>query len=106
LQGTPEDRVVTSARREACWAVGMWGVAFLYTLIYCLHYGYDPRTPAELGFVLWFPRWVFWGIVIPWWICIFASVYFAFYVMGDEPLDREPPPDVDNTLPSAEVNGG
>ena len=39
--------------------------------------------------MLWFPDWVFWGIVVPWVICVLVSVVFAFRIMGDEPLGDE-----------------
>ena len=80
-----EDPVVTAARREASIALGMWVVATLYTLSYCYLHGYN-RSIDSLTFVLWFPDWVFWGIVVPWGVCILASIVFAFRIMGDEPL--------------------
>jgi hypothetical protein len=80
-----EDPVVTSARREASIALGTWLAAMLYTVTYCYLNGYG-RDVESLTFVLWFPDWVFWGIVVPWGICILFSTWFAFRIMGDEPL--------------------
>ncbi len=80
-----EDPVVRSARREAALALGIWLVAMIYTITYCYLHGYG-RTAESLTFVLWFPDWVFWGIVVPWGICVLISVVFAFGFMGDEPL--------------------
>ncbi len=82
------DPVVKAARREAALALGMWLVAMIYTITYCYWHGYG-RTVESLAFVLWFPDWVFWGIVVPWVICVLGSVVFAFRVMGDESLGEE-----------------
>jgi hypothetical protein len=83
-----EDPLVRSSRREAALALGIWLVALAYTLTYCYLHGYN-RSPESLTFVLWFPDWVFWGIVVPWIVCVVVSTYFAFRVMGDEPLGEE-----------------
>ena len=91
-----EDPVVRAARREALMALAMWVAAMTYTLTYCYLNGYG-RTVDSLTFVLWFPDWVFWGIVVPWSICILASTVFAFRIMGNEPLDDEV--EADSSLP-------
>jgi hypothetical protein len=83
-----EDTLVRHARREAALALSMWLVAMLYTITYCHLHGYG-RQADSLTFVLWFPDWVFWGIVLPWGICVLASVVFAFRIMGDESLGEE-----------------
>jgi hypothetical protein len=83
-----EDPVVKAARREAAIALGMWLVALVYSVTYCYLNGYG-RSVESLTFVLWFPDWVFWGIVVPWGICILLSTVFAFRVMGSESLGEE-----------------
>jgi hypothetical protein len=89
LASPHEDPVVRSARREAIWAFAMWLLAGIYTLTYCYLYGYGARPIEELGFVLWFPDWVFWGIIFPWIVCTLVTIFFAYRVMGDEPLGDE-----------------
>jgi hypothetical protein len=91
LPRAPEDPVVRSARREAIWAFAVWLAAAVYTLSYCYLYGYGSRPLDEVQFVLWFPDWVFWGIVVPWFACTVVTIYFAYFVMGDEPLDAAQP---------------
>lgn len=83
-----EDTLVRHARREAAIALSMWLAAMIYSVGYCYLHGYG-RTAESLTFVLWFPDWVFWGIVAPWGICTLASLVFAFLIMGDEPLGEE-----------------
>jgi hypothetical protein len=83
-----DDPVLKAARREALMALGMWLVALAYTVTYCYLNGYG-RSVESLTFVLWFPDWVFWGIVVPWGICILASTVFAFRIMGNESLGED-----------------
>ena len=83
-----EDTVVRAARREASLALGIWFAAMVYTVSYCYTYGYG-RSVESLSFVLWFPDWVFWGIVVPWGVCVLGSIPFAFRFMGDESLGEE-----------------
>jgi len=82
-----EDLLVHRARREAALALATWLVAMLYAISYCYTHGYG-RSVEDLTFVLWFPDWVFWGIVVPWGVCVLVSVVFAFRIMGDEPLGK------------------
>jgi hypothetical protein len=105
-----EDTLVRHARREAAIALSMWLVAMIYTVTYCYRNGYG-RDADSLSFVLWFPDWVFWGIVLPWGICALSSIAFAFRIMGDEPLgeeiDADPAELVDpGLLGSGEVRDG
>ena len=101
-----EDPVVKAARREAAIALGMWLVALVYTITYCYLKGYG-RSVESLSFVLWFPDWVFWGIVVPWGICILLSTVFAFRVMGGESLgDEIDGPGSDTTGADGEVPRG
>ena len=80
-----EDPVVRSGRREALWTLSLWLAAAIYSVTYCTLWGYD-RPIERLRFVLWFPDWVFWGIVAPWGVCTVVSIYFALYVIEDDPL--------------------
>ena len=46
------------------------------------------RDPKSLTFILGFPDWIFWGIVVPWAVCTVVSGLFAFCFMKDEDLDN------------------
>lgn len=83
---TRELPLLKSARREALIAFAMWFTAMVYSVGYCVQFGYG-RTAESLTFVLGFPDWVFWGLVLPWGVCTVASSLFAFFVMKDEDLD-------------------
>lgn len=104
MSSPQEDILVRRARFEAALALGIWLVALVYSVGYCYAFGYD-RPVESLRFVLWFPDWVFWGIVAPWAVCILFSLVFAFRIMGDEPLgaavDAEEPPAADGEVTHA-----
>lgn len=97
-----EDPLLRNARREACLALGMWLAAMTYTITYCYLHGYN-RAPESLTFVLWFPDWVFWGIVLPWGVCVVVSTVFAFFIMGDESLGVDPDAPPENGAGPREV---
>ncbi len=101
-----EDPLVRSARREALAALILWLVAMVYTIGYCYLNGYG-RSPESLTFVLWFPDWVFWGIIVPWGLCALGSLPFAFRIMGDEPLGDDTTNELDaGTVHDAQREGG
>lgn len=83
-----EDPLLRSARREALYVLVMWLGALAYTVGYCARYGYG-RSADDLQFVLGFPDWVFWGIVVPWAVCIALSSLLAFGIMADADLGEE-----------------
>jgi len=78
--------LLKSARREAVAALMIWMIATVYSIGYCCTYGYG-RDPQSLTYVLGFPDWVFWGIVVPWGTCTIVSGLFAFCFMKDEDLE-------------------
>ncbi len=78
--------LLKSARREAVAALGIWLIATIYSVGWCCLFGYQ-RDPKTLTFVLGFPDWVFWGLVLPWGVCTVVSTVFAFWFMKDEDLD-------------------
>ncbi|HEY2838815.1 MAG TPA: hypothetical protein VGJ26_06690 [Pirellulales bacterium] len=94
-----EDPLVTSARREALFALVVWGAATIYSVGYCALNGYN-RSAESLTFVLWFPDWIFWGVIVPWFSCLAVSFCFAMFYMRDDDLGvaaegdsaGEPPP--------------
>jgi hypothetical protein len=83
-----EDPALRQARREAAFVLLLWAGALTYTVVYCTRYGYD-RSLDSLTFVLGFPDWVFWGIVVPWALCLVVSCLFAAFFMRDEDLGED-----------------
>lgn len=82
--------LLKSARREALIAFMIWFAAMVYSVGYCVQYGYK-RTSESLKFVFGFPDWVFWGLVVPWGVCTIVATLFALFVMKDEDLDGDVP---------------
>ena len=66
----------------------LFGGAVAYTVIYCAFNGYG-RSMADLTFVLGFPDWIFWGVIVPWSVCIILSYGFAMFFMRDEDLGKD-----------------
>lgn len=91
------DPVFVSARREALAVAGISLVAGIYTIVVCgmMGYGRDPKT---LTFVLGFPDWIFWGIVLPWTVCVGVSLYFGATFMCDEDLGEDEPASADRDI--------
>ena len=84
-----EDPVVTSSRREAIVATLMWAAALIYSVGYCYKHGYNRPLDKDLNgmdFYFGWPDWVFWGVVVPWLVCVVASTIFAFFFMSDGKL--------------------
>lgn len=86
----PEDPVVRSARREALVVFAVWLCAMTYVVTYCYLNGYN-RSLDSLKFVFGFPDWIFYGIVVPWTICVVFSIWFGATFMRDEELGEELP---------------
>jgi hypothetical protein len=83
-----EDPLVCTARREAL-AVALVAVtAMIYTVGYCTRFGYG-RAGEPLRFVLGFPDWVFWGILVPWGVCVVIAAGFSWWFAHDEDLGAE-----------------
>ena len=103
-----------------------WLICFCYTITYCYLYGYlnhhphaaatgpaigslfgnlesfdrDPaslQTPLGLGI----PDWVFWGVCLPWLICLVGTCIYCTFFIADDPLD---PIDPKSTSPTANAD--
>lgn len=88
MSGPKEDPVLQSSRREAIAVLITWLAALIYTVTYCYLNGYN-REYESLTFVFGFPDWVFWGIVIPWAICVVLSYLFSYWFIRDEDFGGE-----------------
>ena len=80
-----EDPVLTSSRREALLVLAIWTAACTYSISVCYAWGYG-RDAATLTYVLGFPDWIFWGVILPWTICTAACYVLAYFVIADDDL--------------------
>lgn len=76
------------AAREALVAFAIWILFLIYVVGYSVTFGYE-RDMESLTFVLGFPDWVFWGIVVPWLVSIPIAWWFAMFFMVDETWEGE-----------------
>jgi len=88
--------LLKAARREALIAFSMWLTATAYSVAYCCTFGYG-RKAESLTYVLGFPDWVFWGLVLPWGIFTVAASVFAMCFMTDQDLDTGLPVTAEST---------
>lgn len=80
-----EDPLLKSARREALICIVVWLIATTYSVMYCWIYG-SHRSLDSLTFVLGFPDWIFYGVIVPWLACTAFSSWFCLFYMRDEDL--------------------
>jgi hypothetical protein len=83
-----EDPLLRDARREAVAAVVVWAVALAYTIGFASRFAYG-RDPESLAFVLGFPDWVFWGVLVPWAATLLITVGYSAFLMKDGDLGEE-----------------
>ncbi len=83
------DSVFLHSRRETIVLL----LVFCFFLVWCIGVswtmGYD-MTPEEAGrTVAGIPRWVFWGVCVPWTAATVFTVWFATFYIADDPLGEE-----------------
>ena len=105
------DPLIIHCLREARFIIGVWACCFIYTVSYCYLHGYlvheplpsatpwavtnllgplesfnrDPDSvtyPLGLGI----PDWVFYGIILPWLLCIVASFWYGLFLFTEDDL--------------------
>lgn len=82
------DPVYLHARKEAVLILGVWFLAFIWTVPYCYFNGYDSQVNIEeIQFILGMPTWVFWGIAMPWMCCNLATIWFCFWYFSEDDLE-------------------
>jgi hypothetical protein len=85
-----EQRLLQNARREALVIMIVWALALVWSCLVSYFFGYS-RPPTDIGLILGMPDWVFWGIFLPWALCLAFSVWFCFRFMADDDLGADPP---------------
>ena len=80
-----EDPVLTTARREALLTFVIWISACAYSIGVCYRYGYG-RDLTTLTYVLGFPDWIFYGVVMPWTVCTLLCFVMSQFIIADADL--------------------
>jgi hypothetical protein len=83
-----EQRLLRNARREGRLILTVWLAALVWSSAAAVVAGYG-RDPDDITLVLGFPDWVFWGVVLPWGICLLFTVWFCFGYMADDDLGQD-----------------
>lgn len=104
-----DDPVYRHCLREAVFIFSVWVACFVWTCAYCYLYGYSSHEPNPSGVSpiggmvgplesfnrsasdltyplgLGVPDWVFYGVVVPWVLCIALSFWYClcFFVEDD-----------------------
>jgi hypothetical protein len=68
----------------------VWTVCLLWSTSVALVAGYG-RDAADIGLIWGIPDWVFWGVVLPWGLCLVFSVWFCFGYVADDDLGQDRP---------------
>ncbi|MFN0195544.1 MAG: DUF997 family protein [Planctomycetaceae bacterium] len=83
-----EDPILVSSRREAVIVLVVFLIALFWSVMTSYTLGYNIKA-EELTYVLGFPHWVFWGIIVPWGTMIVFSLLFGAFLVRDEDLGPE-----------------
>ena len=83
-----DDPVYLRTRREAFLILGLWAVSFAYSVTYSYLTGYptDDNHQVTYPYGLGIPDWIFWGVVVPWAICILLTIIFCQFIYVEEDL--------------------
>jgi hypothetical protein len=83
-----EDPVLQSSRREAIVVFIIWFAALVYSVGYCVAYGYN-RSADEVSYLWGFPDWILWGVIAPWLACTMITIWFGYRFMSDESIGED-----------------
>jgi hypothetical protein len=78
----------SASRKEALFVAAFWIVSCVYTVGYSALYAYRPGAGAERIFGL--PLWVVYGVLVPWFVSLAVTLWFAGFGMKDESLGENP----------------
>lgn len=81
------DPVLVHARRESLLALFFYAFLAICSLTVCWLLGYQRPANEPVATVLGMPRWVFWGVLVPWLVANLFTFWFCFYYMVDDNLD-------------------
>jgi hypothetical protein len=83
-----EQQLLRHSRREGLLIMFVWAACLAWSTAVAYFWGYD-RPAESIRLTLGMPGWVFWGVVVPWALCLIFSVWFCFFYMVDDDLGRD-----------------
>ncbi len=78
----------TQSKRELKFILGTWLVFFLWVAIVCSTIGRVPPG-EEVPILFGMPRWVIFGVALPWVVATGVGVFFGLRVMKDTNLEGD-----------------
>ena len=85
-----EQQLLRHARREGLVILAAWALALAWSVGYSRLNGWYGRPVGEIHLILGMPDWVFWGVAVPWAVCLAFTVWFCFRFMTDDDLGQDP----------------
>lgn len=82
------DPVFLNSRREAKVIFCFWLAGLLWCVPCCYLLGFREQDPESLSLIMGMPSWLVWGIGIPWLVADLATMWFCFFFMKDDELDK------------------
>jgi len=73
------------SRKELWFMLGTWAFFCIWVLVATGISAYDAEASGE-NLLLGFPRWVVFGLLLPWFCAIVVTLWFASRFMKDTPL--------------------
>ena len=83
------DRVYLNARRETVVLLIGFAVFLIWTIGTSRALGYDIPPDQIEATVFGIPRWVFWGVCVPWMTANLFTFWYAGAFMSDDPLGED-----------------
>ena len=81
-----DDQLLVHAQRETKILLVAFAVCLIWSVSVSYFLGYNVSA-ENIGRTVWgIPRWVFWGIAVPWMASNLFTVYFCMFCMADDPL--------------------
>jgi len=77
------------SRKELWVMLGAWVVFFAWTVGYCSQNAFADPNGEEARILFGIPRWVLFGIALPWLVANGFIIWFAACFMKDTPLGDE-----------------
>jgi hypothetical protein len=81
----PAARLLRNSRREATLVLCIWAAFLVWSVGYSCAFGYSPPT-EKVETIAGMPRWVFFGVAVPWAAATVLTIVFGASILRDDDL--------------------